>query len=130
MPRSYEWSLPFRISDKNFVCISHLSHPCYNLRSSSLCRMFQILFILKLKFSLCIINLSSIWRWEVSLRPQSFYPMVGASGTQWVGGWVGKWFRLWRTFLETCVGVKIKSSFPHRHLKIVATDCKPDTIST
>jgi len=29
MPRSCTWSLPFRFSDKNFVCISHLSHACY-----------------------------------------------------------------------------------------------------
>jgi hypothetical protein len=27
-PRSSEWSLPFRISDRNFACISHLTHSC------------------------------------------------------------------------------------------------------
>jgi len=27
--RSSEWSLPFRFSDQNFVCISHLSHTYY-----------------------------------------------------------------------------------------------------
>jgi hypothetical protein len=27
-PLSYEWSLPFRFSDQNFVCISHLSRAC------------------------------------------------------------------------------------------------------
>jgi hypothetical protein len=29
MPRSCEWSLPFRFSDLNFVRIFHLSHACY-----------------------------------------------------------------------------------------------------
>jgi hypothetical protein len=28
MPRSSEWSLPFRFSDQNIACISHLSHAC------------------------------------------------------------------------------------------------------
>jgi hypothetical protein len=29
MPRSSEWSLPSRISNLNFVCISHLPHAHY-----------------------------------------------------------------------------------------------------
>jgi len=29
MPQSSKWSLPFRFSTQNIVCISHLSHPCY-----------------------------------------------------------------------------------------------------
>jgi hypothetical protein len=29
MPRSSTWSLPFRLSNQNIVCISHLSHVCY-----------------------------------------------------------------------------------------------------
>jgi len=28
-PRSFEWSLKFRPSDKSFMCIYHLSHACY-----------------------------------------------------------------------------------------------------
>jgi len=28
-PTSFEWPLPFRFSDRNFLCISHLSHACY-----------------------------------------------------------------------------------------------------
>jgi len=28
-PRSSEWFLPFRFSDQNFICISHLSNSCY-----------------------------------------------------------------------------------------------------
>jgi len=60
-PKSSEWSLPFGYSDQNFVCIYHLSHPCYipspfnlldlitliifdeayMLRSSSLCSLLQ-----------------------------------------------------------------------------------------
>jgi len=29
MSRSSEWSLSFRFSDQNFVCISHICHLCY-----------------------------------------------------------------------------------------------------
>jgi len=29
MSRSSKWSLPFRLSDPKFVCISHLLHVCY-----------------------------------------------------------------------------------------------------
>jgi len=29
MPRSYKWSLSFRFSNQNTVCISQLSHVCY-----------------------------------------------------------------------------------------------------
>jgi len=29
VPRSFEWPLPFRFYDRHFVCIFHLSHPCY-----------------------------------------------------------------------------------------------------
>jgi len=29
MPRSSKWSLPFRFSNKKFVCISHPFHVCY-----------------------------------------------------------------------------------------------------
>jgi len=29
MPRSSKQSLPFRLSDQNFVCFSHLPHTCY-----------------------------------------------------------------------------------------------------
>jgi hypothetical protein len=29
MPRSSQWSLPFRPSNQNTVCTSHLSHACY-----------------------------------------------------------------------------------------------------
>jgi len=36
MPRSSEWFLPFRFSDQNFVCISHLSHVCYYVKSTKL----------------------------------------------------------------------------------------------
>jgi hypothetical protein len=32
--RSSEWSPSFRLSDQNFICISHLSHACYLPRSS------------------------------------------------------------------------------------------------
>jgi hypothetical protein len=28
-PRSSEWSLPFRLSNQNSICISHLTHACY-----------------------------------------------------------------------------------------------------
>jgi len=28
-PSSYEWSLPFRITDQKFILISYLSHACY-----------------------------------------------------------------------------------------------------
>jgi len=28
-PRSSEWSLPFRVSYQNSLCISYLSHACY-----------------------------------------------------------------------------------------------------
>jgi hypothetical protein len=28
MPRSFEWSLPFRFSNQNFVHIFYLSHVC------------------------------------------------------------------------------------------------------
>jgi len=35
MPRSSEWYFPFRFSEQNFVCISHLSRACYMLRSSN-----------------------------------------------------------------------------------------------
>jgi hypothetical protein len=34
MPRSSEWSLPFRFSDHNFVCVSHLSNACNMSRPS------------------------------------------------------------------------------------------------
>jgi len=34
IPRTSEWSLPFRFSDQNVVCISHLSHACYMLSLS------------------------------------------------------------------------------------------------
>jgi hypothetical protein len=33
MRRSYEWLLPFRSSDQNFVSISHISHECYMINS-------------------------------------------------------------------------------------------------
>jgi hypothetical protein len=33
-PRSSEWSRPFRFSNQNFVCISHLSHSCCMSHSS------------------------------------------------------------------------------------------------
>jgi len=33
-PRYSEWSLPFRFSDQNVVCISRLSHACYMSRPS------------------------------------------------------------------------------------------------
>jgi hypothetical protein len=33
--RSSEWSLPFKFSDQNFVCVSHLSHACYILCQSN-----------------------------------------------------------------------------------------------
>jgi hypothetical protein len=36
MLMSSMWSLPFRFSDKNFVCNSHLSHACYIPYTSSL----------------------------------------------------------------------------------------------
>jgi hypothetical protein len=29
MPRSSEWYLPFRFSNQNTACISHLPHACY-----------------------------------------------------------------------------------------------------
>jgi len=29
MPRSSKWSLPFRFSNQNIICISHISHACY-----------------------------------------------------------------------------------------------------
>jgi hypothetical protein len=29
VPKSSEWCLPFRLSDQNFVWISHLPHACY-----------------------------------------------------------------------------------------------------
>jgi hypothetical protein len=29
MPRSSNWSVPFRFSSQNSVCIYHLSHVCY-----------------------------------------------------------------------------------------------------
>jgi hypothetical protein len=32
--RSYKWSLPFRLSDHSFVCISHLPYACYMPRPS------------------------------------------------------------------------------------------------
>jgi hypothetical protein len=32
--RPSKWSLPFRVSDRNIVCISHLSHACYMLHIS------------------------------------------------------------------------------------------------
>jgi hypothetical protein len=31
-PRCFAWSLPFRFSDQNVLCISHFSHACYMLR--------------------------------------------------------------------------------------------------
>jgi hypothetical protein len=34
MPRSSEWSLPFRFTNKNILCISSLSHACYMSRPS------------------------------------------------------------------------------------------------
>jgi hypothetical protein len=34
MPLSFEWSLPFRFSDQNFVCVSDLPHACYITRPS------------------------------------------------------------------------------------------------
>jgi len=34
VPSSYEWSLTFRFSYQNFVCISHLSYALYRLSSS------------------------------------------------------------------------------------------------
>jgi hypothetical protein len=34
VPRSSHWSLPFRFSSQNTVCISHLSHACSMLRQS------------------------------------------------------------------------------------------------
>jgi hypothetical protein len=36
MPKSSEWSLPFKYSDQNFVCTSHLHHACYMRRPSHL----------------------------------------------------------------------------------------------
>jgi len=35
IPRSYEWSIPFRFSDQNFVCISCLPHACLPCPSHS-----------------------------------------------------------------------------------------------
>jgi hypothetical protein len=33
LPRLSKWSLPFRVSDWNFIYMSHLSHACYTARS-------------------------------------------------------------------------------------------------
>lgn len=32
--KSSKWAAPFRWSDRNCICISHLCHACYNFRSS------------------------------------------------------------------------------------------------
>jgi len=61
-PNSFEWSLPLRNSNQNYVCISHLSHAClldhpseaYQLWSSSLCSLLQppaTVFLLSTLFS-------------------------------------------------------------------------------
>jgi len=34
--RSSSWSHPFRFSDQSFLCISHVSHACYMVRSNTL----------------------------------------------------------------------------------------------
>jgi len=36
-----------------------------------------------------IINLSTGWRWVVSLKPRPLYPLRKSPGTHWTGGWEG-----------------------------------------
>jgi hypothetical protein len=85
---SFEWSLPFRCSDQNFVCISHFCHA--NCHEVKFCKIFIVIplyekYVHDMKY-LCLIAVTIFWNSLFGVRlPTEIW------NCDWITDWLSHW---------------------------------------